>query len=65
MFWITLLVVVILIALAFAGIGIKMFVKKNGRFVRHCENEGTEYCSCKGKGGHSCKHKDLASEETK
>ena len=51
LFLLTLLILVI----AFAAIGIKMFIKKDGRFERRCENEGTENCLCGGKGGEACK----------
>ena len=51
MFWPLLLITIIIIAVAFAAIDIKMFVKKGGQFERHCENEGTSNCICGGKGG--------------
>ena len=54
MFWPLLLITIIFIAVAFAAIGIKMFVKKDGQFERHCENEGTSNCICDGKGGEAC-----------
>lgn len=54
MFWTLFLVALLIIALAFAGIGIKMFVKEGGKFERHCENEGTAHCHCGGKGGEAC-----------
>ena len=54
MFWTLLLITIIIIAVAFAAIGIKMFVKKDGQFERHCENEGTSNCICGGKGGEAC-----------
>ena len=56
MFWPVLLIVFILIAMAVAAIGIKMFVKKDGKFERRCENEGSEHCVCGGKGGEACQH---------
>ena len=49
------LLTLLIIALAFAAIGVKMFVKKDGRFERRCENEGTANCLCGGKGGEACK----------
>ena len=55
MFWIVFIITVLMIALAFAAIGVKMFVKKDGRFERRCENEGTTNCLCGGKGGEACK----------
>lgn len=42
------IIAVVLLALAFAGIGIKMFVKKDGQFERHCENSPTGRCICGG-----------------
>ena len=55
MYWKLFIISFILIALAFVGIGIKMFVKKDGRFERRCENEGSANCLCGGKGGEACK----------
>ena len=55
MFLTVLLAALILLALSFVAIGIKMFVKKNGHFERHCENEGSANCLCGGKGGEACK----------
>ena len=34
----TLLLAVALVALMFAGLGVKMFFKKNGEFKRHCSS---------------------------
>ncbi len=55
MYWKLFIISFIFIALAFVGIGIKMFVKKDGRFERRCENEGSANCLCGGKGGEACK----------
>ena len=55
MFLTVLIIALIFIALAFVAIGIKMFVKKDGRFERRCENEGSANCLCGGRGGESCK----------
>ena len=55
MFLTVLLAALILIAMAFMAIGIKMFVKKGGQFERRCENEGSANCLCGGKGGDACK----------
>lgn len=52
MFWIVVTVAILLIGIAFAGIGIKMFLVKGGKFERRCENEGSKICVC---GGHKCK----------
>lgn len=54
MFWQVLLIVFVFLAIGFAGIGVKMFFKKNGQFERHCENKGTSSCMCDGKGGEAC-----------
>ena len=56
MFWLLFFITLLLIGFAFAAIGVKMFVKKDGRFERRCENEGTAHCLCGGKGGESCKN---------
>lgn len=55
MYWKLFIISFIIIAIAFVGIGIKMFVKKDGRFERRCENEGSVNCLCGGKGGEACK----------
>jgi hypothetical protein len=56
MFWTVFVFTLLILILAFAAIGIKMFVKKDGRFERRCENEGTAHCVCGGKGGEDYKH---------
>ena len=38
MFLLVLIVTVVVVMLAFWGIGIKMIVKKNGEFKRHCSS---------------------------
>ncbi len=44
-------IAVVCIALAFAGIGIKMWLKKNGEFKRHCSSADPKtgkcaHCTC-------------------
>lgn len=56
MFITVLSITLVLLAVAFAAIGVKMFVKKGGRFERRCENEGSLYCHCGGKGGANCQN---------
>ena len=56
MFGIILLISLLIIAISFAAIGIKMFVKKDGKFERRCENEGSVNCLCGGRGGEACRH---------
>lgn len=56
MFLTILLLTIIVIGLCFAGIGIKMFIKKDGSFERRCENEGSAHCSCGGKGSGTCRN---------
>lgn len=56
-----LLLTVILLALAFVGIGIKMFLKKGGEFKKQCSMTdpitGKRYgCTCSGQGGKQCKN---------
>ena len=54
MFPIILILTIGILAIAVAGIAVKMFVKKDGQFERHCENEGSEHCVC---GGGECVRK--------
>ena len=63
MYLTVLVIAFILIALAFIGIGIKMFVRKDGKFERCCENEGNANCPCGGKGGEACKRCPNKSED--
>ena len=56
MFWVVAIIAFVVIALAFALIGIKMFLKKDGKFERRCENEGSKMCVC---GGRKCKSKGV------
>ena len=57
------LITVVLIAIAFAAIGIKMFLKKDGKFEKQCSTVDPETgkrvgCSCgAGDGGSSCENK--------
>lgn len=51
----------IIMVVVFAGIGIKMFVKKDGQFERKCAHslDPDAKCTCGGKGDGSCrKNKD-------
>lgn len=56
------LITVVLIAIAFAAIGIKMFLKKGGKFEKQCSTVDPKTgkrlgCSCgAGDGGSSCKN---------
>jgi len=58
-----LLITIILLALAFAGIAIKMFVKKKGQFEKSCSSVDVRTgervaCSCGyGDGGPDCENK--------
>ncbi|MDD5507396.1 MAG: hypothetical protein PHD25_03590 [Bacteroidales bacterium] len=58
-----LLITIILLALAFAGIAIKMFVKKTGQFEKSCSSVDPTTgdrtaCSCgHGDGGPDCENK--------
>ncbi len=54
MFWAIVTIAILLIGIAFAGIGIKMFLVKGGKFERRCENEGSKKCVC---GGRKCENK--------
>ena len=54
MFLKLLLLTIVLLAVAFAGIAIKMFFKKDGEFKKQCTSVDTESmnklgCSCEGK----------------
>ena len=52
---------VVIMAVVFIAIGIKMFVKKDGQFERKCAHslDPDAKCVCGGKGDGSCKrHKD-------
>ena len=50
---------VIIMAIVFIAIGIKMFVKKDGQFERKCAHslDPDAKCVCGGKGDGSCKRK--------
>ncbi|MBQ5689018.1 MAG: hypothetical protein IIV21_03550 [Bacteroidales bacterium] len=47
----------VIMAVVFIGIGIKMFVKKDGQFERKCAHslDPDAKCTCGGKGDGSCK----------
>lgn len=51
---------IVIMAVVFVGIGIKMFVKKDGQFERKCAHslDPNAKCMCGGKGDGSCKRKD-------
>lgn len=52
---------VVIMAIVFVAIGIKMFVKKDGQFERKCAHslDPDARCTCGGKGDGSCrKNKD-------
>lgn len=58
-----LLITIVLLAIAFAAIGIKMFVKKDGEFKKQCSsvdpNTGQKLgCSCEGAPGDGSCRKD-------
>ena len=59
MFTVVLILTVIVLAICFAAIGIKMFVRKDGRFERHCANAGDSDvgCMCGGRGGEFCRNR--------
>lgn len=61
-----LLITIVFLALAFAGIAVKMFFKKDGEFKKQCSTVDPRTgkplgCSCGGKGDGSCRNED---EET-
>jgi len=64
MFLKIMLITLVLIAIAFAAIGIKMFFKKNGKFEKKCSTVNPKTgkqigCSCgAGDGGSSCENKE-------
>lgn len=57
------LIAVVLIAIALAGIGIKMFLKKDGKFEKHCSsvdaNGKKVGCICGDDTGAKCENKQL------
>jgi hypothetical protein len=66
MFLKLLLLTIGLLGLAFAGIGIKMFVKKDGEFKKECSSVDPETgkklgCSCEGAPGDNSCRKDKES----
>ena len=56
-FFLILIPAVVIMAIVFAAIGIKMFVKKDGQFERKCAHslDPDARCTCGGKGDGSCK----------
>ena len=58
-----LLLAILLIGLAFAGIAVKMFLKKGGQFEKQCSSVDNKTgdrmaCSCgHGEGGPDCRNK--------
>lgn len=56
------LVVLAIVMLCFAGLGIKIIVKKNGEFKRHCSSMDpytgkSSGCMCAAQQAHICKEK--------
>jgi len=67
MFLKLLIITVVLLAAAFAGIGIKMFVKKDGEFKKQCSTIDPQTgknlgCSCEGAPGDGRCRKDNEKE---
>ncbi len=63
-FFLILIPAVVIMAVVFIAIGIKMFVKKDGQFERKCAHslDPDAKCVCGGKGDGSCKrNKDAKS----
>lgn len=58
-FLLILIPAVIIMAIVFIAIGIKMFVKKDGQFERKCAHslDPDAKCVCGGKGDGRCKRK--------
>ncbi len=56
-FLLILIPAVVIMAVVFVAIGIKMFVKKDGQFERKCAHslDPDAKCTCGGKGDGSCK----------
>lgn len=56
-FFLVLIPAVVIMAMVFIAIGIKMFVKKDGQFERKCAHslDPDAKCMCGGKGDGSCK----------
>ena len=57
MFFYILIPAIVIMAVVFIGIGIKMFVKKDGQFERKCAHslDPDAKCICGGKGDGNCK----------
>ena len=63
-FFLILIPAIVIMAVVFIAIGIKMFVKKDGQFERKCAHslDPDAKCVCGGKGDGSCKrNKDAKS----
>ncbi len=64
-----LVITIILLALAFIGIGIKMLLKKGGQFEKHCSSVDPKTgnhlaCSCgTGEAGDACRNKQQDPEK--
>ena len=65
-YWAFLIPTLFLVLLAFAAIGIKALVKKNGTFERKCAHslDPDAKCVCGGDDG-NCPNKNVISSETK
>ena len=53
---------IVIMAVVFISIGIKMFVKKDGQFERKCAHslDPDAKCTCGGKGDGSCKRNKIS-----
>lgn len=58
MFWILLFITILILVVAFAAIGIKILLKKDGKFERHCCHS-EDSCICGGKGGSTLQTKTI------
>ncbi|MBQ5688470.1 MAG: hypothetical protein IIV21_00765 [Bacteroidales bacterium] len=65
-FLLILIPALVIMVVVFVGIGIKMFVKKDGQFERKCAHslDPDAKCTCGGKGDGSCKRKDHNDDES-
>jgi len=62
MFWVVAIISVVFVGLSFVGIGIKMLLRKGGKFERHCAGESGKMCHCKDekcKMGVKCQNKNV------
>lgn len=62
MFLKVLILTIVIIGIAFAGMAVRMFFIKNGEFKKHCHNAGINggKCLCGNNGNGQCKRKELA-----